>query len=479
MSSLKVAAREFEITPAVDGVTDVRHGGKAAEVAGGLKTTVFLFQDGEELLCLVTTHFGPSFPVNFSDFVRAELASELGIPVSRVLLFTSHNHTSSALAANGVLTYNAYEHPAPEVELLPVGVEWLGELRSALCSLPAKLESVTVWHACGKEDRITYNRKGHHPDGTTYLMREEDRRKLGDDFQGDIDTETPLVLFRNQSGKTVAALAQFTGHPVTAFHPENTVIFGEWSQVACDILSSELNAPVGFLQGCAGDINSKEMFTGGVKRSQQFGEMLGASYLAALPTARPSATNGFDASVFPVAVPLSELPPVAELESELEEIEDFISRAESGDEDTMLCVGQNFSTGLSPAYRGWLASLIRPWNEWALAKHASGETVAPFQEFEIAVLRFGDVGIVGLPCEPFQNIGRHIRSGSAFPLTIPCGYMNLNHGYVPDSENVGDNEYMSSHHRYTKFRAPFQRPAGDALAEAGIGKLNEFAKRHA
>jgi hypothetical protein len=35
---------------------------------------------------------------------------------------------------------------------------------------------------------------------------------------------------------------------------------------------------------------------------------------------------------------------------------------------------------------------------------------------------------------------------------------------------------MSAHHRYTKFRPPFKKPAGDVLADKGIEVLNRFAK---
>jgi hypothetical protein len=476
MKSLHAAAIQFEVMPDRDGLTDVRHGGRATEIAGGLKTTVFLFDDSSGRLCLVTTHFGASIPVNLGSFVRADLAGMLGVEVSRVLIFTSHNHTSTALAGNGVLAYNAYQTPAPPVELLPVGEEWLRHLRAAVRELPRKLVPVSVWWTVGHEPRITYYRKGRRADGTTYLMREEDREKLGGDFRGDTDADAPLLVFRDESGANVAALLQFTGHPVTAFHPENTVVFGEWPQVACDILGEALGAPVGFLQGCAGDVSSKEMFTGGVSRSREFGAMLGQSCLEALASLRKSERTGMDVATRIVGVPLGPLPPVAVLESELAEIEDFIRRAEAGDEDTLLCAGQNFATGLSPAFRGWLASQIRPWNEWALAQWKSGADVATEQSLAIAAFRLGDAGIVGMPCEPFQNIGRLVRGRTTLPLAIPCGYMNTNHGYFPDSENVGGNEYMSAHHRYTKFRAPFRRPAGDVLAFAGVDMLNGFAQ---
>jgi len=62
------------------------------------------------------------------------------------------------------------------------------------------------------------------------------------------------------------------------------------------------------------------------------------------------------------------------------------------------------------------------------------------------------------------------------PLAIPCGYVNASHGYLTDGPNTGDREYMSAHYRYTKFRPPFKKPAGDVIADKAIEILNRFAK---
>ena len=133
----------------------------------------------------------------------------------------------------------------------------------------------------------------------------------------------------------------------------------------------------------------------------------------------------------------------------------------------------NFPRALSPVYRSRLVELVRPWNAWALGLHEKGlaETVPKHLEMEISVIRIGDIGIVGLPCEPFQGIGRQIRRGSPLPLSIPCGYTNVSHGYITDSDNTGDQEYMSSHYRYTRFRPPLKKPAGDVLAEQAVRTL--------
>ena len=129
---------------------------------------------------------------------------------------------------------------------------------------------------------------------------------------------------------------------------------------------------VSFLQGCAGDVNSKGMFRGDVELSKKYGRYLADSYIAALSNLKLSQRTGLDFSVEPVSIPLAPLPAEAVLNAEIAEMEDFIKRAAGGDENTLLCVGQNFPRELTPAYRGKLIEMILPWNNWALAVHQQG-----------------------------------------------------------------------------------------------------------
>jgi hypothetical protein len=313
-------------------------------------------------------------------------------------------------------------------------------------------------------------------------MREEDRDLLGVDFKGDVDEQAPLVVFKNVAGEVVTALTHFTAHPCTCYHPEKPVVFGDWPQVACDLvaegLSPERRIAVSFLQGCAGDVNSKGMLRGDVELSKKYGSMLAESYLAVVPELRRSERDGLDYAVERVGVPLLPLPEVAVLKAEVAEMEDFIRRAMAGDEDTLLCVGQNFPVALSPAYRAKLVEMILPWNVWALEQHEQGraDEVMKTLEVDIQVLRLGDVAIVGMPFEPFQGIGRQIREGCPLPLALPCGYTNVSHGYLTDGPNTGDGEYMSANYRYSKFRPPYAKPAGDVLAVRALETLRGFLR---
>jgi hypothetical protein len=479
---LRVAAAEFGLTPELNSPTGSRVGALAGEVASSLKTTIVLLDDRQTRLCLVTTHFGPTVSINFSKLLRESLGKKLGIPTSHVWVFTSHNHSAVSLVSNALSAHAFQGKVVPPAELLPIGKEFVGQLLSLAERLPGQLQPVTVWWAEGHEDRITYNRKGRRADGSTYFMREEDRVLVGKDYRGDVDTQAPIVVFKNEAGKTVTALCQFTGHPVTSYHPEKPVVFGDWPQVAADLLADHLapggQLPVAFLQGCAGDVNSKEMFCGGVKRATEFGRMLGGSYIKATTELRPSQRDGLDVAVEMVPVPLAPLPSRDQLTAELAEMDTFLQRANAGDENTRSCVGLNFPRALTPLYRARLIDPPHDWNLWALGLYEKGQadSVSKHLELEIAAIRVGDVGIVGLPCEAFQGIGRLVRRDSPLPINIPCAYANVSYGYITDSSNTGDREYMSSFYRYTKYRPPFAKPAGDVLAQRATEALRRFAK---
>lgn len=482
---LRVAALDFDVVPDKGGATASKVGALVREMAGPLRTTVTLLDDGGRRVCLITPHMNSPKGANISPLIRRTAAEALDMPVENVLLMLSHNHTDFNLVSNHLeasVTYRLAPGELPEPQLVPAGRSFLEKLTRTAKQLPAMLQPVTVWWAVGSEGRISYNRKGRRADGSTYLMREEDRDLLGADFKGDVDEQAPIVVFKNTQGSVVTAITHFTAHPVTCFHPEKPVVFGDWPQVACEHLAHHFSpdkaVSVSFLQGCAGDVNSKGMFRGGVELSRQYGRLLADSFIAALKGLQPSKRDGLDFAIEKVRIPFAPLPSEEALKAEIAEMEGFIRRAQAGDENTRECVGQNFPRELTPAYRAALVEMILPWSRWALDLHASGraDSVPKFLEVDIQVLRIGDVGIVGMPFEPFQGIGRQIRAASPLPLALPCGYTNLSHGYLTDGPNTGDREYMSANHRYSKFRPPYARPAGDVIAIKALETLRRFAQ---
>ncbi|MGI6522115.1 MAG: hypothetical protein ACOX2D_13455 [Fermentimonas sp.] len=454
-------------------------GHKVEEVYGDLKSTLFLFSQGNNKFCLLTSPLrveeGP-----LHDFCVEKLSHSLGISKSAVITNSSHNHTIPYI---DVSENNRPDYP--QSLCWDLGRDFIEGLENAVAHVIDNLTPVTVEWGVAEENRITYNRKGKYPDGTSFFMREEDRLALaGNGYHGVIDPEATVVLFKNYEGKPVSVLSFFTGHPVAAYNPEKLISFGQFPQVATEILSEYFGGiPVGFVQGCAGNINSKHMLTGTIEDANLLGKYLGESFLVAAKSLRPSKRSGLEWSRETVNIPFANLPDVEELEQDLNSIDDFIRRGNSGDENTLKCVGMNFPRALTPPYRAKLVELIRPWYVWALEQHKTGSlnNLPDFLTFNIIVARFGDVGFVGLPYEPFVETGLIIKKESDLPCVLTCGYTDGDYGYIPNGEGVDDREYMSSFYRYSAISyptpiPPYKYPGGDACAEIAIKIISKYAR---
>jgi hypothetical protein len=459
-------------------------------VYGDLKSTLFLFKDGKTSFALLTSPLGIE-GTGLRDASAAEISRIVGIPKEAIIASGSHNHTIPVL---DVKSEESPEKGTPQYMVWELGQEYLKGLRDAANYVKNNLQPVTVEWGKAEENRITYNRKGVRPDGSTYFVREEDRLEIeGEGYRGLIDPDAVVVLFKGKSKKAIAALTFFTGHPVAAYNPEKMMSYGQFPQEASEKLSAYLNGvPVGFVQGCAGNINAKHMLTGTIEQARHLGQQLGDSFILAAKSARPSKRKGLDWSRENVDVPLADLPDEKVLERDLALMDGFIKRGKEGDENTLSCIGMNFPKALSPPYRARLVELTRPWYVWALEQHKTKnlKNVPKFLPIQIVVARFGDVGFVGLPFESFVETGLKIKRESSLPIVLTAGYTDGTFGYIPDASGVDHREYMSGNFRYRRgakdvkdakgkiitsdFIPPYKAPGADACAEVAVEKLKEF-----
>src|SRR5690606_20869455 len=433
-TELKVSAYTFSVQPKVGTPSGhSRSGNQIEEVHGDLKSTLVLFQQGETKMCLLTSSFGVEWDL-LHEICVEKLSRALNIPDEAVVTNSSHNHTLPFMIVD-----EEEEKPAdgtPDLLSWELGKEFLKGLEKAADHVSDNLTPVTVEWGKAEENRITYNRKGYRPDGSSYFMREEDRLNIeGEGYIGLIDPEAIVVVFQSYAHKPVAALSFFTGHPVAAYSPEKLISYGQFPQAGSEILSKHLgNIPVAFVQGTAGDINSKYLLTDKIAEAKELGEFLGESFIVAANSLRPSKRVGFEMSREAVNVPLSKLPGQEKLQKDLNSIDDFIKRGKEGDENTMECVGMNFPKALTPPYRARLVDLVRPWYVWALDQYKTQnlDNVPEYLPMEIVVARFGDVGFVGMPFETFVSTGLKIKEEAIFPCVLTCGYTDGRYGYIPD-----------------------------------------------
>lgn len=483
---LQVSAESFSIRPkeGSEGRTLMKN--QASKIFTPLTSSIFLLRDGDLLVAVLTSHFMTHY-YRFSNITRKRVGEALGIPPEQVFCFSSHNHCVVKLNENQYSFGNPQpDLVLPETELTDDGRELLEKYVDAAVRLNPRLQNATVRCGRGHERRISHNRKGRRADGSTYLMREEDRLMLGVDFCGDIDDEAYVIGFFDFENRPIGMLTQFTAHPVTAFHCDHPVVHGEFPQIACEDLSTAMGGvPVGFLQGCAGDTNSKGLLAAtpaeeNALRAERYGHQLGETFIEIASRLVPSERSDLRLLLREVTLPFDRVPPKEQLETRLAAAERFLQDCDAGDEETTRgCDGLNFPSNMSVPYRKELIRPIRDWLQWALSFHSEGrlEEAPKSTTLRTAALRVGDVGIFGMPCEPLLGIGRQIKRAAEVPFAIPCGYMNDSSiAYVPDSPNARDLDYVSAFYRYTRTMLPYALPAGDTLAEAGINMLKELWK---
>lgn len=476
--SLSCAAESFSVGAQVGDPTSGRTGARVTEVHSDLKNTLVLIDSGDDQLAIVTSPLGIESREMHAAICTA-LAETLALRADQVFGAASHDHCVPNCVDDAVFDWQKPQGLARPGSLNPLGQAFLAGLRTAALHVRSRLRPVTLEWGKANETRITFNRRGRRSDGRPYFIREEDRLLLEPSYTGEIDPEAIVAIFRAADRQPVAALAFFTGHPVTAYNPERMIVWGEWPQVACEQLSARLDgAPVAFLQGCAGNINSKYMLGGTVAQSRELGGFLGDAFASAVAHAQPSLRPGLRRHVTTVQLPLAPLPDVAALEQDLAEIDAFIRRGQANDPAALECVGMNFPRALTPPYRAKLVEMIRPWFVLSLQAHREGRAhLAPRAlPVEITVARIGDIGLVGLPFEPFVRIGLKIKRESPLPCTLPCGYTNASHGYIPDATACDDREYMGGFFRYTAGRPPFAAPGGEVAADAAVAILKQLSQ---
>jgi hypothetical protein len=475
-AQLKASAQTFAITPKVGTpASHTKTGTKIEVVHGDLKTTLVLFEDGANRLCFVTSALGVESGALHNACVSI-LSKTLKIAPEAVVTSGSHNHTIPYLQVDST---NLPAAGSPQQLSWELGQDFLQKLQKAATQLAKTLEPVSIEWGVAEENRITYNRRGRRLNGKTYFMREEDRMQVGEGYLGLIDPEAMVVILKGKTDKPVAAVTFFTGHPVAAYNPEKMMSYGQFPQAASEKLSKHLGGiPVAFIQGCGGDINAKHMLTGTIEQARLLGEQLGDTFIIAARSLHKSKRTGMEWSREMVNVPLSPLPGAGSLQKDLDSIDDFVKRGDAGDENTYECVGMNFPKALTPPYRARLVQSVRPWYVWALDQHKTNnlKNVPTELPISIVVARFGDVGFVGLPYEPFVKTGLKIKREAALPCVLTGGYTDGSYGYIPDASACDDREYQAGFFRYRGNVPPYKAPGGDACSVVAINKLAQFAR---
>jgi hypothetical protein len=91
----------------------------------------------------------------------------------------------------------------------------------------------------------------------------------------------------------------------------------------------------------------------------------------------------------------------------------------------------------------------------------------PELNLEFQAIRLGAVALVGIPVEPFVEIGREVKDRSPFSTTFFSGYTNGVNGYLPIAQAYEEGGYEV-------WMTPFAPEAARIVVEKSVALLNEL-----
>lgn len=352
-----------------------------------------------------------------------------GIPADAVVVTATHTHGGPPTMPGRLGGHVDAGYVARLVDGAVEAVRRADENR-----VPARLRL-----AFGHEPTVAHNRRD--PDGPT-------------------DPNVYVVRVDREDGGLLGLVCQYACHPVT-LGPDNLLVTADYPGYLVRALESRYpGAAAMFVTGCAGQLNTghsaADSITGRTATRRTYdeagriGELLAAAVVDAvdeLPVDRdPVPLQGFTTRA--VRMPLQPVDPPARLLADADRWQRESEDAEPGP-----------------------ALMLRAWADWA-RRVASDDRQAAYVDASVTALRWGEVTVVGLPGEPFVELGLDIRRRSGEHVVV-LGYAGGVPGYVPHRSAYAAGGYEPCEaHRFYGQPAGFAPEAGERLVDAALAAID-------
>ena len=405
MNRLLVGATKVNITPPI-GIRLAGYGARTQPSCGvhdDLWAQALVLDDGERQVAVVTVDI-LHLPRDMVSEVRSSLEQEIGLPAANVFLCAAHDHSGPDLciADERSICYRA---------------ELSEKLRSVVRTAVQNRREARVRIGKGLLQGIAGNRR---PTG------------------GPMDPEVGVLCVERMQGELIAILVNYTCH-ATVLGADNLLISADYPGYMRRAIERRKASDVVvlFTNGALGNINpggySPEISMIGhyiahrtFTDAERLGRMLADVVLRVLEqpglTAAPIVGGVSDLA----ELPLKERPNRRQAEANLAQKRQVVAELEQA--------------GAGPEERT-TAEIELAYAEIRLSLLETLEQDGPTTLAEIQAIRVGDAYLVGIPGEPFVEIGLEIKRRSGLPHTFVIGLANGYLGYIPTEDAYTDGGY--------------------------------------
>ncbi len=461
---LQAGVARADITPPI-GIAHANWGAQTHERAQGvdlpLWATALALSDGSTTTVIVDLDLGGLRAENAAQ-IRQAAADRSGVPVGHIRLSYTHTHSGPSLSTSGGWVSGGAELVAGYLE-----------------NLSAKVAGV-VWEACHRlqpariaagtgESKIAVNRRFVTPEKTVVV---------GHNWDGPVDHEVKVIRIDDLNKQPMAIIVNYACHPIIV-GPYNDLITPDFPGIVKRVVETATGATCLFLQGATGDVGPVDGCTSTepLPIYRKLGARLGHAavsialdlqtapkqdrYIRTLESGAPLGV--FEQVPLPdndvtlrvahrtVNMPLKEFVPFEEADAEAtRDAQELLQLRQANNEAAIRMAGMRAKRSRTLAER---------------SRAYYGKSHTPL---EIQAIRINDIVLIGMPGEPFVEIGLAIKVGSPFQHTFFSGYSNLGGSYIPtaDAYPVGGYEVNVT---------PYKPEAAQAVVAETLTLLHDLA----
>ena len=445
-----------------------RHQPTQAHGRHPLEVSALVADDGHRRVAVVALDLGLVVG-SYALHLREIIARAAGCSPDRVLVNCQHTHSAPpppGLIKMGGLSRDLSPQEQQYWENLVLAA---GKAASLAAS---RLGPARMGTGSSLLDNVSVNRRERIATGEVIL---------GYSPSGPCDRAVSVLRF--ELDDRVATVVNFACHP-TVLGPDTLEASSDYVGPLRTAVREWTGGECMFLQGCAGNVVPLNSVWDVPGYEITVGRAVALEALRASAQAHP-APRRLDRTEYRSAVPMARYRWVddGEFESNVDsaeqEIELRLENLPSIDEvralraDLQKQVAQLRSSGAGP--EKWISiDLHALWAKQIEEQIANGSVKRALRR-RVQVIRINQAAIVGLPGEPFNEIGTVIKNSSRAPFTMVCGYTNEALGYVPTSDEYPFGGYeVSLSHRHYGYAAPLARGADHVLQDTARNLLDRL-----
>ena len=381
------------------------------------------------------------------------------IEVEAIDMMRNYIANASDIKAENIMIHATHTHSGPPSELgAPDAVAYLQKAASAVLKANDELESAELEVGRTTEDRISHNRRLKAVDGTTHMVWETFEPGY---IEGPLGGKDPEVITVSvvQEEKTTGSMVNFGCH-ATTLTGNNWLYSADYPGYLTEAVQKVKGDDFGvlFLNAPSGNVTQvdhKIGFPDTYQECQRIGYLLGVAAMEAMNKSEPASGNGI-VKISTAEVPIKKMTISEEQHQWAKKIMEKVEKE-----------------GMPELQPDGIPNEL--YAQWWLEMYDVQDDI---DELEVMAMQIGDVALVGLPGEIFNEFGIYIKENSPFKNTLVVSLANGNYKYFPTkiSFTQGPEGFlpMTTGYETTPGTTRYDIGAGEKLAEAAVEQLKKL-----